>query len=54
MIERLVSLCLKRRTVVWTLFALVALFGWYSWKSLPIEAYPDISDTTAQVITTYP
>ncbi len=36
------------------LFLLVAAFGVYSWTELSIEAYPDISDTTAQVVTTYP
>ncbi len=54
MIERFVALCLRRRLVVWTVTLLVALFGYYSWTQLPIEAYPDISDTTAQVITMYP
>ena len=54
MIERFVTFCLRRRLVVWTVTLLVALFGYYSWKQLPIEAYPDISDTTAQVITMYP
>ena len=54
MIERFVAFCLRRRLVVWTVTLLVALFGYYSWTQLPIEAYPDISDTTAQVITMYP
>jgi heavy metal efflux system protein len=53
-IERFVAFCLHRRLVVWTVTFLVALLGYYSWKQLPIEAYPDISDTTAQVITMYP
>jgi len=54
MIERFVRLCLSRRILVGAVFALVAVFGWYSWKSLAIEAYPDISDTTAQVVTQFP
>jgi cobalt-zinc-cadmium resistance protein CzcA len=51
MIERLVSLCFNRRGIVGLVFVFVALYGWYSWKQLPIEAYPDISDVSAQVIT---
>jgi len=35
-------------------FLLVAAFGWHSFRTLAIEAYPDITDTTAQVITQHP
>lgn len=54
MIERLVSACLSRRFLLIFVFALIAVFGWYSFRSLAIEAYPDIADTTAQVVTQYP
>ena len=54
MIERLVTLCFGRRGIVGLVFVFVALYGWYSWTQLPIEAYPDISDTSAQVITQVP
>ena len=54
MIERLVTLCFNRRGIVGLVFIFVALYGWYSWSQLPIEAYPDISDTSAQVITQVP
>ncbi len=53
MINRLVSFCLQRRWLVVAVFLLVGVFGIYSWKALSIEAYPDISDTTAQVVTQY-
>jgi hypothetical protein len=33
---------------------LVALFGYYSWTQLAIEAYPELSDVTAQVTTQVP
>ena len=36
------------------LFLLICLFGYYSWKQLSIEAYPDIADVTVQVITQVP
>ncbi|MBO9535168.1 CusA/CzcA family heavy metal efflux RND transporter [Herbaspirillum sp.] len=51
MIERIVSLCFQRRGIVMLVFALSALYGWYSWKQLPLEAYPDIADVTSQVVT---
>ena len=54
MIERLVTLCFKRRGIVGLAFLFAALYGWHSWNQLPIEAYPDISDTSAQVITQVP
>jgi len=54
MIERLVSLCFQRRGIAWIIFVLVALYGWNSWKQLPVEAYPDIADVTSQVVTQVP
>jgi heavy metal efflux system protein len=53
-IERLVTLCFSRRGIVGLAFVFVALYGGYSWTQLPIEAYPDISDVTSQVITQVP
>jgi cobalt-zinc-cadmium resistance protein CzcA len=54
MIESIVSWCLERRWLVVVIFALVAATGIYSFFQLAIEAYPDIADTTAQVVTQYP
>lgn len=54
MIERLVSLCFQRRGIAWIVFVFVALYGWNSWKQLPVEAYPDIADVTSQVVTQVP
>jgi cobalt-zinc-cadmium resistance protein CzcA len=54
MIERFVSACFNRRGLVGFAFLLLAGYGWYSWTQLSIEAYPDISDTSAQVITQVP
>lgn len=36
------------------MFVLLAVFGYYSWKQLSIEAYPDIADVTSQVVTQVP
>ena len=54
MIDRFVAACLDRRWLMVALFLLVAAFGVYSWTELSVEAYPDISDTTAQVVTQFP
>ena len=54
MIDRFVTICLKRRQVVWLIAILMAIFGYSSWKALKIEAYPDIADVSSQVITQYP
>lgn len=51
MIERLVTLCFNRRGIAVLVFLLVAAYGWYAWNQLPLEAYPDIADTTSQVVT---
>jgi cobalt-zinc-cadmium resistance protein CzcA len=54
MIERVVALFFGRRVVVWVVFLFVAAYGVYCWTRLPLEAYPDIADTTSQVITQVP
>ena len=51
MIEKIVTLCFQRRVVVWLVFMFAGIYGAYTWKQLPIEAYPDIADVTSQVIT---
>jgi heavy metal efflux system protein len=54
MISEVVSFCLRRRWLMVSIFLGVFVFGVYSASQLSIGAYPDISDTTVQVITTYP
>lgn len=54
MIDALVTTCFHRRGIVWLVFVFVALFGAWSWKQLPIEAYPDIADVTSQIVTQVP
>jgi cobalt-zinc-cadmium resistance protein CzcA len=54
MIDKLVSVCFKRRGIAWLVFVVAALYGGYCWTQLPLEAYPDIADTTSQVITQVP
>src|SRR5215471_20656857 len=54
MIERLVGYALRKHVVVAMICIFVAIFGYYSWTQLAIEAYPDIADVSAQVITQAP
>ncbi|MFO0562772.1 MAG: CusA/CzcA family heavy metal efflux RND transporter [Polyangiales bacterium] len=54
MIRALVAIAIDRRWLVLALFLLLGAFGYLSWRELSVEAYPDIADTSAQVITMYP
>lgn len=54
MIEQFVKTALHRRWLLLFVFLLLGAFGYLSWQELAIEAYPDIADTTAQVVTQYP
>jgi cobalt-zinc-cadmium resistance protein CzcA len=54
MIDWLVSYALRKHLVVAMICVAVAVYGYYSWTQLAIEAYPDIADVTAQVITQAP
>jgi heavy metal efflux system protein len=51
MIERFVGICLARRAIIIVIALLAGVYGAYAWTQLKIEAYPDISDVTAQVTT---
>jgi cobalt-zinc-cadmium resistance protein CzcA len=53
-IGRLVAFCLRRRWLVMTALVALSAFGLYALRQLNVEAYPDIGDVTAQVITQYP
>ncbi|MBS1598388.1 MAG: efflux RND transporter permease subunit [Bacteroidetes bacterium] len=52
--KKLIFSAIKKRWLFVALFTLLAAFGYYSWKQLSIEAYPDIADVTSQVITQVP
>jgi cobalt-zinc-cadmium resistance protein CzcA len=54
MIDWIVSLALRKRLVVAMICCFAAIYGWYSWTQLAVEAYPDIADTASQVITQAP
>lgn len=52
--EKYTKLLLKRRWLIATAFVLLSAFGVYAWQQLSLDAYPDIADTTVQVVTQVP
>ena len=54
MIDQFVGFCLHRRVAVIILAVLLACYGVYAWKTLSVEAYPELGDVAAQVTTQIP
>jgi heavy metal efflux system protein len=54
MINALFRFCFEKRLLFIVVTVLVLIFGYYSWTQLAIEAYPELSDVTAQVTTQVP
>ena len=54
MINALFRFCFEKRILFIVVTILVLIFGYYSWTQLAIEAYPELSDVTAQVTTQVP
>ncbi len=54
MIHKIITLALKNRAIVVVFTLLLAGVGAFSYKNLPIEAYPDITDNWVQVIAQWP
>ncbi len=54
MITKILLTAIRRWNIFVAIFILISIFGYYSWKQLSIEAYPDIADVTVQVITQVP
>jgi heavy metal efflux system protein len=52
--NKLIKLSVQNRWIMVALFLLVSFVGYYSWKQLAIDAYPDISDVTVLVVTQVP
>jgi cobalt-zinc-cadmium resistance protein CzcA len=52
--KKLIFTAIKKRWLFAALFVLLAIFGYYSWTQLSVEAYPDIADVTSQVVTQVP
>ncbi len=54
MIEKLVGWAIDHKAVAAAIFGLLCAAGVIAWNALSIDAYPDISDTTVQVVTQVP
>ena len=54
MIDRVIDLCIRKRRIIWIVALLLVGFGYYCWTQMAVEAYPDIGDVTAQVVTQAP
>ena len=54
MINRIISICLRKRLVAIVVAILATVLGYYSWTKMAVEAYPEIGDVTAQVTTQAP
>ena len=50
MLNRLVQFALTQRLFVLLAAVLLAGFGWYAFRSLPIDAFPDVSSTQVKII----
>jgi cobalt-zinc-cadmium resistance protein CzcA len=54
MINRIISLCLEQRYLIWILALIIAIGGYLSYKKMAVEAYPELDDVTVQVTTQVP
>jgi cobalt-zinc-cadmium resistance protein CzcA len=54
MLKKIIYLAIRRRGLMFVLFIFLSLAGYYSWTQLAIDAYPDIADTTVQIVTQVP
>ena len=52
MIERIVSFCLKQRTMVAACLIIVVLAGVIAYLRLPIDAFPDVTNVQVEIIST--
>ncbi|MDB5757611.1 MAG: efflux transporter permease subunit [Burkholderia sp.] len=54
MLDKLIRFVLSQRVFVLVLTVALAIFGYRSLVSLPIEAFPDVQDVQVQIVTQYP
>src|ERR1700690_4160278 len=54
MIDRIVALCLAKRSVAMLVAVFACIFGVYAWTQLAIDAYPLLRPVSAQVTTQVP
>ena len=54
MINKIVGWAIDHKAIAAAIFGLLCVAGVIAWNALSIDAYPDISDTTVQVVTQVP
>ncbi|MEP6889640.1 MAG: CusA/CzcA family heavy metal efflux RND transporter, partial [Nitrospirota bacterium] len=54
MIDKLLELSLRRPLLILTFSGLLALLGFYSFRTIPIDAFPDVTSVLVQVVTKAP
>ncbi len=54
MINRIVQFSLQQRFLVILMTVFVAVAGAFSFKRMPVDAYPDLSPTMVELITQWP
>jgi cobalt-zinc-cadmium resistance protein CzcA len=54
MLEQIIDKVLKNRLTIFILVAVVALYGYFSFRDVPIDSFPDVSPTLVQVFTSSP
>ncbi|MEG1934653.1 MAG: CusA/CzcA family heavy metal efflux RND transporter, partial [Rikenellaceae bacterium] len=52
--KRVIYEAIHRRGLMFALFVILGVVGFYCWQKLAIDAYPDIADVTVQVVTQVP
>ena len=50
MLSRLVQFALAQRAFILILTALLAGAGWYAFRQLPIDAFPDVASIQVKII----
>ncbi|HRY44418.1 MAG TPA: hypothetical protein P5164_10760, partial [Thermoanaerobaculia bacterium] len=50
-IERFVAAAYRRRLAVHAMVAFLVLSGLWAWQELPVEAFPDLTNNQAVVVT---
>lgn len=54
MLEKIISFCLKQRSLVLVFSLILVLFGVYSYIKLPIDAFPDVTNVQVEIVSNAP
>ena len=54
MLEKIISFCLKQKAFVIFLVLLVAAWGVYAFLTIPVDAFPDVTNVQVEIVSTAP